>query len=474
MATDYGITVNGFVRKRLDEIKADIESNTATTLGVAISTKPNSVIGQQIGVFAAAIDDLWQVAEACYNAMYPNTANGVSMSNSVGFAGVTRINAQKTKLYEVCYGIPGTAITAGAQIQGSDSSYYETTTAQTISLSNAVSLSVTLTSVSDGTTYSTTIDGTTLTKTASGGDTVNSVLVALTSGVPTGWAAAVTNNVLTYTQTDRINGKMVSYSTSLQIVDIGSPVEFHAVEYGPLSPAIGTVKNIITQIAGWTAARNESAAYPGRNVETDTELRQRYASTVSAQGKAMVESIRANLLEDVDGVTAAIVFENRTDSVDADGRPPHSIEAVVQGGDEQDIGDMIWQTKAAGIDTYGDESVIVTDSQGINHTIYFNRPDDIPIYLRFTVHEDPESTLAGNAPQLIAEYAVNQGNALTVGQNVILQKFIANIYNNVTGIDSVVLTASTDGITYNTSNITIDVRSKAVFDLSRIEVTIAP
>lgn len=473
MATEYGVTVDGFVRKRLPEIKADIEANLATAWGVPVSVKPNSVIGQAVGVFAAKLDEKWQVAEDTYNAMYPNTAVGVSLRNSVGFAGVTALNALKTKIYEVCYGTPGTALTSGSRIQGTDSNYYETIEAATISLSNAVSLSVTLASVEEDTVYSVNIAGTVISKTAGESDTVNSVLVALTTGVPSGWSAGVTNNILTYNQTDRINGVTVSYSTTLTIVEVANPIEFYAVETGPLDPAISTVKNIITKIEGWTRASNESAAYPGRDVETDIALRQRYSSSVSAQGVAMVESIRANLLENVTGVTAAIVFENSTDEEDEDGRPPHSIEIVVQGGDEQDIADMIWRTKAAGIDTFGSVSVEVTDSQGIVHTINFNRPTEVEAWLQCTVYEDEESELPGDAPQAIAAYLLSQGNKMAVGQNVILQKLSAYILQNVSGISYIDLEGSIDDVTYSATNIAIDVRSLAVFDASRIEVTVA-
>lgn len=472
MATEYGVTVNGFVRKRLPEIKSDIEARLAAAWGVPVSRKPNSVVGQTSGVLAAIVDELWQVSEDNYNAMYPNTANGVSLRNSVGFAGVTALDALKTKIYEVCYGSHGTSITNGSQIQGDDSNYYETIAAATISLSNSVSLSLTLASVNDGTTYSATINGTTINKTADSGDTVNSVLVALTSGVPSGWSASVSNNILTYTQTDRINGKAVSYSNTLQFVNVGSPIEFYAVEYGALDPAIGTVKNIITQINGWLAASNESAAYPGRDVDTDTELRQRYASTVSAQGMAMIESIRANLLENVPGVAAAIVFENVTDEIDADDRPPHSIEAVVQGGDEEEIANMIWKKKAAGIDTYGETSIEILDTQGIPHTINFNRPTDVPIYLRCVLHEDPEGSLPADSPQKTADFLLDRGNNQSVGQDVILQKFLAYVMQNVPGIGYIELEGSIDGLSYSTTNIAINARSLATFDASRIEVTV--
>lgn len=475
MATNnYGVTATGFVRKRLAEIKADLETNLAAAFGVAVSTKPNSVIGQQIGVFAAAIDSLWQVAEDTYNAMYPNTAAGTSLDNSAGFSGVTRLAAAKTKIYAICYGAYNTVIANGARIQGADSSYYEASVASTISLSNAVSLAVTLNSVASGTTYSVTIAGTTITKTAGASDTVNSVLVALTTGVPTGWTATVVNDLLTYKHTDRINGAVVSASTSLTISSVGTPVIFYAVETGALNPAIGTVNKIVTQIAGWTSALNESAAYPGRAIETDTELRLRYLSTVMAQGVAMVESIRANLMQNVSGVTAAIVFENTNDTTDSEGRPPHSIEAVVQGGDNNNIAAMIWKKKAAGIDTHGSISVAVTDTQGIQHTIKFNRPTEVPIYLRCVVHEHAETGLAGDALQTVANYLLAQGQKSAVGQDVIIQKMAGYIMQNVPGISYIELTGSTDGTTYNTSNIAIGVRQLAVFNSARIEVTIGP
>jgi len=471
--SDYGVTVNGFVRKRLTEIKSDLETNLAAAFGVAISTKANSVIGQLVGVEAAAFDDLWQVAEDIYNAMYPNTATGTSFDSSAGFAGVTRLNAAKTKIYAICYGAYNTTITQGAQIQGTDSSYYEAYEESLISLSNAVSLALTQSSVSVGSTYSVTMAGTTISYTAVTGDTVNTVLVALTSGLPTGWSGSVENNILTLAQSDRINGAVVSASNNLTINSVGSPIVFYATETGALDPAIGTVTSIITQISGWTGVSNESAAYPGRDIETDIELRIRYASTVSAEGTAMVESIKANLLENVDGVTAAIVFENETDTTDSDGRPPHSIEAVVQGGDEEEIAAMIWKKKAGGIDTYGATSEIITDSQGVEHTIHFNRPTEVPIYLKCVVHEHTEVGLAGDAPQTIADYLLAQGNALGVGDDVILQKLAAYILQNVSGISYLELTGSTDGTTYSLTNITIGVRAVAIFTAAHIEVTVA-
>ena len=186
----------------------------------------------------------------------------------------------------------------------------------------------------------------------------------------------------------------------------------------------------------------------------------------------MTDSIASALLA-LNGVTSANVYENDQDTTDGDGRPPHSIEAVVNGGDSADIGLVIWQKKAAGIDTYGSQSVTVNDSQGFPHTINYNRPIQVPIWLDIAVTEYPEEALPPNAQSLIAQVALDYGNTLTVGNDVILQRFMGAIYQNVAGIGYITVTASTDGITYASTNIQIDARHVATFDLTNIQVTIS-
>lgn len=53
------------------------------------------------------------------------------------------------------------------------------------------------------------------------------------------------------------------------------------------------------------------------------------------------------------------MYENRTNETDSEGRPPHSVEAVVDGGSNSDIAEQILATVSAGITTYGSVSVDV-------------------------------------------------------------------------------------------------------------------
>jgi hypothetical protein len=186
----------------------------------------------------------------------------------------------------------------------------------------------------------------------------------------------------------------------------------------------------------------------------------------------MVEAIRAALIQ-VEGVTFAVVYENDTNDTDDDGRPPHSIEAVVAGGSPQDIGATIWRTHAGGITTYGSQLVTVNDSQGVSHVMRFNRPTEVPIYLQITVTANPEKELSAAAITLIQQAIVTQGAGITVGQDVILQSFYGTVYTATSGaVGYMEIKGSTDGTTWSTDNIVMDARHLATFDASNISVTI--
>lgn len=473
MAEEYGLTAEGFKQKRLADIIQSMNSRIADQLGVQISTEANSVFGQLIGVFSYEIADLWEQAAQVYGAMYPHTASGVSLDNSAALAGITPIAAEKTTVVCTCYGTNGTQIPYGAQISSASNSnivFQCTDSNAVITSTSACDVGITIESVSAGT-YTVTIDGTPHSYTADGSETIAQVLTALGSSI-TEVVANVENDVLELTESNQQNTFAVAISNNLVFERIGSPVTFECMTTGAITPAIGDLTDIVTTYAGWDSVSNNVSANTGRLAESDTALRQRWNASLYTRSMGMTDSI-ASALMTLNGVTSAYVYENDTDSTDAEGRPPHSIEAVVNGGEADEIGRAIWQKKAAGIDTYGSQSVSINDSQGFAHTIRYNRPIEVNIYLRITVTEYPEESLPPNAQNLIAESALNYGNTLTIGNDVILQRFMGAIYQNVAGIGYITVTASTNGSAYSSNNISIDVRHVATFDATRIQVTIS-
>ena len=473
MADEYGLSAEGFKQKRLTDIIQSMNSRISDQLGIQIATEPNSVFGQLVGVFAYEIADLWEQASQVYGAMYPHTASGVSLDNASALAGISPIQAEKTTVICTCYGTSGTMIPYGSQIWSQNLTFECAETSAYIDTSKASYVGISVPSVVVGNAYSVTIDGTIYSYTAIADDTPSLVLTGIGSQISVaGITASVNNDVLEITTDDQQDSFDFIASANLNIDSVGSPVKFSCTEVGAITPAIGTLTTIITNYAGWESVNNLVPANVGREAETDTALRQRWNSSLYTRSVAMTDSI-ASALMSLNGVTSATVYENDTDSTDADGRPPHSIEAVVGGGDADAIGLAIWQKKSAGIDTYGSESVSVTDSQGFSHTINYNRPLPIDVWLNIAVTEYPEESLPSDASTRIIDAVMNYASTLTVGNDVILQRFMGEIYRNVSGIGYITITASTDGVTYTANNIPISAREIAIFDESNVQVTIS-
>jgi hypothetical protein len=129
------------------------------------------------------------------------------------------------------------------------------------------------------------------------------------SGGPTTTAADITDNTAHW----RYVGEGTAYAQ----------VAAESVDTGPKVAASGTLTVIETPVARWESAINLLDAVNGRDVESDSALRLRREAEIHAQGNAVAEAIRADVLRVTD-VTSVTVFANDTDVTDADGVPPHS------------------------------------------------------------------------------------------------------------------------------------------------------
>lgn len=158
------------------------------------------------------------------------------------------------------------------------------------------------------------------------------------------------------------------------------------------------------------------------------------------------------------------------------GRLAKSFEAVVEGGSDADVANKIWLTKPAGIQTFGNTSFTITDSQGEQQVINFSRPTPIYIWGTVALTLYSEETFPPNGQDLVADAINTYGNNLGIGVDVLLQRVLAQIFN-VPGIASGAMQiAATNGPgdspLYGTADIPIQENEIAIFDLSRITVTV--
>lgn len=444
--SSFGVVPEGFKQKGVQDLKTEIEDAERASFGAGINVLATSVFGQLNGVFAGKLSELWEVANAIYRALYPDSASNEALDNVASITGALRLAAAKSSAEDViCTGTAGTIIPIGRvlSVVGAGDRFVSLAAA-TLALATARA-PTTAYVVGD---------------VRSNSGNIYVVTVAGTSGAgggPSGTGTAIVDGTVTW--------RFVGTGLSFALVD------FESEEFGPINAPAFTLTVIETPVSGWTGAANRLDAELGRDIETDADFRIRREELLRGTGAATVEAIRARVRA-VTGVTQAFVFENVTLTTDAEGLPGKSFEVVVQGGADQDIADTIFLYKPAGIEAHGSTSVPVTDSQGFVHTIKFSRPTAINMWVDVTVLVDPTVFPIDGADQ-VKESIVALGDALAIGADVIILAFRCAPLDAVAGvIDVTVMEIDDIPSPTNTANIPIAPRELAVFDTSRITVTV--
>ena len=233
--------------------------------------------------------------------------------------------------------------------------------------------------------------------------------------------------------------------------------------------AAGTVTVVINPgiPEGITAVTNPAAFDGGRARETDEEYRDRYYQSVDYAGGVNADSIRAALLQNVDGIMEAKVFENDADDVDDYGLPPHSIEAVVYGGLDSDIAQIIYKELGAGIQTTGQKVVEVITASGATKAIHFNRPHPVPVYVKVvglsTSGDFPHDGVDQLRAAIVAYIGDNESGGGSIGETLYHQRLPAVLYK-VPGVLDFDVLIGTDAENLQADNIPVDSRSKVVTD----------
>jgi len=339
-----GLDKYGFSRPRLNDIKREYDQRFIDALG-PINTNPDSVAGQIIGIFSAALDDLWEAVQHTYDAMYPSSAEGVSLDGAVSLVGLERLGATPTTVVAMCYGSQDTVIPAGSMARSTDNRQYVTTTSVTISSINAGDVEITVSTVENGAAYHVTVDGSVVTYTSGPAATDADIAAGIAAMLdPIKFLATSSGGVLRIRSADQYSGFSIVVDNKLTITKLGSPVNFSAVEVGAYVLPVGSLNKIDSSVLGWNEVFNLVPGDTGRFIESDEELRARHAKSVRYSGAATVQAIRARILQEVDSVSAVSVYENRTHQF-VGSMPPHSFETVVSGGSNQAVAKKIWEVK---------------------------------------------------------------------------------------------------------------------------------
>jgi len=250
-------------------------------------------------------------------------------------------------------------------------------------------------------------------------------------------------------------------------------VDMEAEVTGPVAANAGTLTEILTPVAGWNSITNAADAILGITEETDSALRIRRETELTAQGAATIDAIRADLLN-VDDVEEVKMFENITLITDGDGLPGKSFEAVVLGGTDVAIAQQLFDSKAAGMQPYGVESENATDSEGNAHAIGFTRPTEIVIYCEVDLLIDADTYPADGDDQVKAAILAKINELFGIGDDVILSRLYSAIYTVSGVIDVTDLMVDDVTPTVATGNFAIGTKEIAAIITARIDVDTTP
>lgn len=494
----FGLTAQGLLIKTLEDLKGEIEASLRDKLGKGINLLPTELLGQIVGIIAERDRLIEEKILGVYDSSYPDTANGVSLDNVVSITGIKRLAATKGSGTVangnacIAYGVLGTNIPAGSiiSVDGNPVSRWVTTNLAVIGAGTDEVQDIDFSAVPDAGDWTLVFDGEE-TGTLAFNDNAAAVQSAL-NALPNLSGVTVSGNYSTgFTVTfagadgsqDQPLLQMGDNNLTVAAVQVNvtfvetTPgvlpnvtVEVEAESPGEIPAYADTLTVIETPVAGWDAFNNPSDLTTGKNTETDPELRIRRRNTLATAGAGTLEAIRAAILA-IDEVKACVVYENIDDVVDIFGRPPHSVEAVVLDGDDNDIADVIWVTAPAGIKKYGGVSVNIIDSQGFTQEIKFSRPTEIDIYVEVDVVTDPAFfPVDGDEAikQAIVDFAADN---FSIGDDVITVKLYCPIVD-VAGILDVTIRIGTAPNPLTDNNIAIAPDEISVWDTANIEVTV--
>jgi uncharacterized phage protein gp47/JayE len=333
----------------------------------------------------------------------------------------------------------------------------------------------------EGHTYQFTIDTEIISYTAAGGDGKEQIRDGLRNSLNTAYPQGAytagnkgEDGLVVHRSEGTAPFALSSSDTMLEFPLLGVYSRYECTVTGAVIVPMGALNEIVSRVNGLDSAVNYASGITGRAVESDAELRMGLGSR-QKQATANEVAIQNEILK-VSGVEYARVYSNR-DITEVSGRPPKSYEAVVVGGDDQAIAELIFEKGPAGVQAYGNIVKDVIDSEGFHWNIGFSRPLNKYVWVKVDYSRNSEEDLPAGVVSAIQDNIIAWSHtALNVGVDLIYQKMFRPVYD-VRGIGfAAIKVAVTTGLNppgedeYRSENVEISEVEIAVLDRTRIIV----
>lgn len=441
----YGVTSTGFKAKRYEDIYNDVKARFVTDLGIDIDRFPDTVEKLITNIITLPLAQSWGNTQTLQSMFDLDKAEGVWLENLASFFGITRSTGSYSRGFEHITVSSPLSVMADEVFKNAAGDEFTNDNIITINQDNLTKIKLNTPSdnptllapvvIIDGVVFSGVATNPAITGVQELVEAVNqsSQITVLAEAVIVG-----DNVVVEVASTDKLQN--YKYEVSPTVFSVEEMTSFGEIRYTELG--VNTfIENTITVAPNYTAilsVTNEEPITGGSGVETDAELRVRVKLS-RRTGKATIEAIKTAILN-VTGVTTAIVLENDTlvyDNVNA--IDEKSFKCIVKGGDSTTIAKAIWDSKGAGISTSGDDIYIIKDSQNEDQAVKFSRVDNVYVHVEVTYSLYSEEVPPSDIEDSIREQVLAYGESLGVGVDVIQGRIESSIYQNVGGLEEVVV-----------------------------------
>lgn len=466
------VTESGLKRKTLQECRAEIETALKQAFGPSFETSVDSPNGLLISQLALGFSNAWELAFEVFASRDPAQAVGVSLDFAAALNGITRQSARACSVAAVAFTLDSSAtIPQGATaVRTRGNLDFTLDSAVTVSRSSCEKLMI----EDDGSQKNTdyvfhfTFGDVTLNNSTQSNLYRLRQLIIVAGGKAEfyGERLAVWVDGSTVGITGQLPDDFNIYA--------GNTGSFTAVTEGLQTCDIGELDAVSGSVTGFDAVYNFVVGVPGRDTETDEELRvRREHSALEIKSTGTDPSIAAHLMNEVNGVTNAVVISNRTLSTDADGRPGKCFETIVVGGTDEEVAYKIWENLPSGMQPYGTTEFPIVDENGDQQIIAFSRPTPKYLWIKVTYKLYNEEIFPGAAAlkQSILEWGENEYG---LGKDVIRDRIYSALYPPfINGVGAatieIAVTDEANGTpSYGTADIPIARFEYAAVDLDRI------
>ena len=422
ISTDFGVQDDGtFRRKHVDRIREDAVRRVKDTAGENIEFRQGSGQQAMIDMHAQTAAVLWMAVEDVYYATFFEDARGEALDKQLALAGFTRRPAQSAT--------------------GEVTFRRDSPASEDIDIDAGTIVTTRRTDVRPAIPFETTED-----VILQEGET--EVTAPIEARKP--WQSDLGEQWL---------GEETNVQAG-QITEFGEPVS-----------GVDEVENELP-----TGDETEGFQ-PGRDRETDPELRLRYQNSFADAGAATVPAIRAEIFNASDEIQSVGVEEIRDSQA---GDYGVRVTVLAPGVDDDTIAQAIADSRAGGVDSFGEESGTAVVN-GDQQTEYFDVADRVDIYV--DVDLTTTDTFPDDGEEQITDRLIRSNGGegtdgilypgeLAIGDDVIYDQIFRRVLETRGVIEADVEIGTTDP-PGSTSNISIDDDEAAITSPDEVSIDVS-